>query len=285
MPDTPALARAMHGIIEPFHAILYFAPEAVQGWKRLGLEPRGQGYVAGRAAPLGAVGPRVAAAIFYNFNPAMFDAALPAAWELATPAQVLAARAQAIQDLYTRIDAPTQHLAATTDVARRAADATATEGRPLAAANKAVDLPGMPFADLWQALTVVREHRGDGHVALLTAEGLTPVEALVLYAGWQNTVSQRFLQKSRMWDDQAWGDGEESLRQRGLLDSTGLTGDGRSLRDHLERRTDQLALPLWDEIGREESLALFDGLLPLVQALNTGQAFPRTVTIPDRPVS
>ncbi len=285
MPDTPALARAMHGIIEPFHAILYFAPEAVQGWERLGLEPRGQGYVAGRAAPLGAVGPRVAAAIFYNFNPAMFDAALPAAWELATPAQVLAARAQAIQDLYTRIDAPTQHLAATTDVARRAADATATEGRPLAAANKAVDLPGMPFADLWQALTVVREHRGDGHVALLTAEGLTPVEALVLYAGWQNTVSQRFLQKSRMWDDQAWGDGEESLRQRGLLDSTGLTGDGRSLRDHLERRTDQLALPLWDEIGREESLALFDGLLPLVQALNTGRAFPRTVTIPDRPVS
>lgn len=285
MPDTPALARAMHGIIEPFHAILYFAPEAVQGWERLGLEPRGQGYVAGRAAPLGAVGPRVAAAIFYNFNPAMFDAALPAAWELATPAQVLAARAQAIQDLYTRIDAPTQHLAATTDVARRAADATATEGRPLAAANKAVDLPGMPFADLWQALTVVREHRGDGHVALLTAEGLTPVEALVLYAGWQDTVSQRFLQKSRMWDDQAWGDGEESLRQRGLLDSTGLTGDGRSLRDHLERRTDQLALPLWDEIGREESLALFDGLLPLVQALNTGQAFPRTVTIPDRPVS
>ncbi|CAN5703272.1 hypothetical protein BH24ACT15_BH24ACT15_05860 [soil metagenome] len=285
MPDTPAVARAMHGIIEPFHAILYFAPEAVQGWERLGLEPRGQGYVAGRAAPLGAVGPRVAAAIFYNFNPAMFDAALPAAWELATPAQVLAARAQAIQDLYTRIDAPTQHLAATTDVARRAADATATEGRPLAAANKAVDLPGMPFADLWQALTVVREHRGDGHVALLTAEGLTPVEALVLYAGWQDTVSQRFLQKSRMWDDQAWGDGEESLRQRGLLDSTGLTGDGRSLRDHLERRTDQLALPLWDEIGREESLALFDGLLPLVQALNTGQAFPRTVTIPDRPVS
>ncbi len=285
MPDTPALARAMHGIIEPFHAILYFAPEAVQGWERLGLEPRGQGYVAGRAAPLGAVGPQVAAAMFYNFNPAMFDAALPAAWELATPAKVLAARAQAIQDLYTRIDATTDHLAATTDLARRAAEATATEGRPLAAANKAVDLPGLPFADLWQALTVVREHRGDGHVALLTAEGLTPVEALVLYAGWQDTVSQRFLQKSRMWDDQAWGDGEESLRQRGLLDSTGLTGDGRSLRDHLERRTDQLALPVWDEIGREESLALFDGLLPLVQALNTGQAFPRTVTIPDRPVS
>lgn len=282
--STPAtLARAMHGVIEPCHAILYFAPEAVHAWEGLGLEPRGQGYVAGRAAPLGAIGPQTAAAVFYNFNPAMFDAALPAAWDLATPQAVLGARAQAIEGLYQRIKAPTEHLDAATDLARRAADAATTEGRPLAAANKGVEPPGLPFADLWQALTVVREHRGDGHVALLTAEGLAPVEALVLYAGWQDKVSRRFLQKSRMWDEEAWSQAAETLRHRGLLDGDGLTAEGQSLRDHLELRTDQLAMPVWDGLGHDASLALFDLLIPMVDALNHGEAFPRSVTIPDRP--
>ncbi len=283
MIEPTVLARALHGAIEPFHAVLYFAPEATAAWESLGLEPRGQGYVAGRAAPLGPVGPQAAGAVFHNFNPALFTFTLPAAWDIATPAQVLRARAEAMETLYRRVDAPTDGLAEALALADAAAAAADTAGRPLAAANAAVELVDQPFADLWQRLAVVREHRGDGHVALLVAEGLGPVEALVLYSQWQSTVSRRFLQSSRLWDDEAWAAGEERLRERGLLGEDGLTQDGTALREHLELRTDQLAAGPWAALGQDGALRLFDLLIPVLQAMNAAQAFPRPIPIPSRP--
>lgn len=274
----------MHGLIEPVHSILYFAPEATQAYEKLGLEPRGQGYVAGRAAPLGPVGPDTVTAVFFNFNPAMIAAALPAAWQTTTPAAVLAARAEAMQQLYTRVDAPTGDLAEATELARRAAQSASIEGRPLAAANRAVEPSGLPFADLWQALAVLREYRGDGHVALLTAEGIGAVEALVVYAGWQGTVSARFLRKSRMWDDDAWSSAEERLAARGLWQDGALTEQGQALRDQLENRTDELAANPWTALGADSVLRLFDLLRPLVEALNDGEAFPRPLRVPERPL-
>ncbi|CAN5307443.1 hypothetical protein BH23ACT9_BH23ACT9_07060 [soil metagenome] len=283
MPQIRDLARAMHGVIEPFHAIAYFATEMTDAWEALGLEPRGQGYVAGRAAPMGPVGPDAAAAVFYNFNPALFGFALPAAWDVATPQQVIEARSTAIQALYERVQAPTADLAEAIDLARAAADACEVHGRPLAAANKAVAAPGVPFADLWQALAVVREHRGDGHVALLLAAGIGPVEALVLYSGWQDRISQRFLQSTRLWDEAAWDGAIASLGERGLTDPAGLTPQGRALREQLEADTDRLASPPWAALGEQRSLRLFDLLVPLVQALNEAQAYPRPAALPDRP--
>ncbi|HUG85739.1 MAG TPA: hypothetical protein VMM13_14335 [Euzebya sp.] len=277
------LARAMHGVIEPFHAIAYFAPEVADAFDALGLEPRGQGYVAGRAAPLGAIGPDVAAALFYNFNPALFAHVLPAAWGIASPAAILEARGQAMQAVYERVGAPTGRLAEATDLARLAVTACATHGRPLAAANRAVHAPGLPFADLWQALTVLREHRGDGHIALLTATDLGPVEALVLYSGWQSRVSRRFLQRTRLWDDAAWTAGVVSLERRGLATEDGLTGEGLALRESLETDTDRLASGPWTALGEAASLRLFDLLMPLVTALNDAQAYPRPFNLPDRP--
>ncbi|MGI9016601.1 MAG: SCO6745 family protein [Euzebya sp.] len=283
MPSAIQLARAMHGVIEPFHSILYFAKEAMDGYEGLGLEPRGQGYVAGRTAPLGAVGPAAAAAVFYNFNPALFDFALPAAWDTASPEQVLRVRAQAMEQLYQRTGAPTEGLAQATELARLAAAAANTAGRPLAAANKAVDPPGTPFADLWQAMAVLREHRGDGHVALLTTMEIEPVQALVLYAGWQNTVSRRFLQSTRLWDDAAWEAGMASLQARDLIGEEGLTSTGRQLREQLELRTDELAAQPWQALGEQDTMQLFDLMLPIVQSLNDAGAYPRPVKVPSRP--
>jgi hypothetical protein len=282
---TPAdLARAMHGVIEPFHAIAYFAQEVMDGYEALGLEPRGQGYVAGRCAPMGPIGPEAAAAVFYNFNPALMGFALPAAWSIASPAAVLDARATAMQAVYERTGAPTEGLVEAIELAQQAAAACGTSGRPLAAANAAVPAPGMPFADLWQALAVVREHRGDGHVALLVAGEIGPVEALVLYAGWQGTISRRFLQSTRLWDDEAWEQALGSLRARGWSDDDGLTRAGRDARQQLEADTDRLASDPWQALGEEQTLRLFDLLLPITDSLNTASAYPRTFALPARPV-
>jgi len=281
-PISPAQARALNDVIELHHAIAYFAPEFSQAWEGFGLEPRGQGYVVGRAAPLGRIAPATGAAVFNNFNPALFQHALADVWDSVSPEQVLAARAAAFEAVMERVAAPTDDLAEATELARTAGASAQTHGRPLAAANQAVPLPGTPHADLWQALAVVREHRGDGHVAVLVSSGLRPVEALVLYAGWQTQVSRRFLQRSRLWDDEAWAAAEDDLRATGLLDADGaLTDDGRALRDQVEDDTDRLATQPYTAIGPDGAARLFELVRTQVLALADGEAYPRRPVVRD----
>lgn len=285
MATTARLARAMHGVIEPLHAITYFAPETRQAWQDLGLEPVAQGYVAGRAAPLGTVGPGVVAACFFNFNPTLLATALPDAWEVVTPAQVLATRAEAMQACLQRLldegatAVTSQDVQAATDLARDAVGTVSFGGRPLAAGNAEVVPSGLPLADLWQAVTTLREYRGDAHVALLTTSGLSPVEAIVLYAGWQDTVSRRFLQVTRMWDDTAWEAGVEGLRRRGLVDDQGLTNAGIAYREDIEDRTDAASATPWEHLGEDATRRLHRLLHPLAVAVAAG--YPRPPTIPD----
>lgn len=279
--DATRVARALHGVIEPFHAYMYFAQEVQDAYEALGLEPRGEGYVAGRAAPLGAIGPATATATFFGFNPQLMAYALPGAWAKADPATMLAARASGIQAAYERLDAPTEGLEEATALAQEAVAGLSFAGRPLAAANAEVPLPGKGFADLWQAVAVLREHRGDGHLAVLVVREITPVEALALYASWQDTVSRRFLQRSRLWDDAAWEAGCDLLRDRGWMDGDGgLTDDGADVREAIEADTDRLAAAPYAILGEDRSRRLFDLLLPVAAALNTGNAFPRQVDLP-----
>lgn len=279
MATAAQLARAMHEVIEPTHAIAYFAAEWTAAWEGLGLEPVGQGYVAGRAAPLGAVGPGPVAAAFFNFNPALIEMALPHAWDVASPAQVLGARAQAMQDCFERLQVPTEHVEEATDLARRAMDGVFLGGRALAAGNARVPDSGLALADLWQSLAVLREYRGDGHVAVLTTAGLSPVEAIVLYAGWQDRVSRRFLQATRLWDDEAWDGALDSLAERGWADENGLTSTGMAFRQGLEDRTDAAAAAPWDNLGEGATRRLWDLLRPVAAAVAVD--YPKPPTIPD----
>lgn len=275
-------ARALYTVIEPLHNTLFFAPDVQQAWSDLGLEPRGQGYFAGRAAPMGAVGPDLVAAIFFNFNPQLVSAVLPGAWDIASPADVLQARAAAIEGLFRRLDAPFDGLDEATALAREAVAAADLQGRPLGSANAAVEPFGSPFADLWQALAVLREHRGDGHVALLTAAGCSRVESLVVFTSWQDRVSRRFLQRSRLWDEQAWAAGQQRARQRGWLDDDGaLTAVGAAWRDELEHETDRLAALPYAALGPDRCQRLFALLHPLaVTVAQADDVFPRRVDLP-----
>jgi hypothetical protein len=283
MSNGPATARAMYGLIEPLHTVLFFASEVEAAWRELGLEPRGEGYVVGRAAPLGAVCPEVVAATFYNFNPALAARTLPRAWATVPPDKALATRAAAVEQVFRRVGAPLDGVAEATELARHAVAGADLRGRPLAAGNAGVEPTGAPFADLWQALTVLREHRGDGHVALLTVAALEPVDVLVVYASWQAQVSRRFLQRSRLWDDDAWHAAENRVRDRGWIDDGGaLTAAGRAWRDQLEADTDRLAARPWDALGDDAVRRLFALLHPLARAIVDGDVFPRRPPLPDR---
>ena len=177
---------AMWGLLEPIHVVTYFAPEARATADALGMRGFWMGYAAQRSAPLGAVGPEIATAAFFGFHPDRLGRALPDAWHLTTPEAALAARSAGAGAALRRlwgdrvVDAPATAEAA--ELAWQAAAGAECAGRVLAAANQVLPRPREPHLALWQAATTLREHRGDGHIAVLVARGVAPVASHLIKA-------------------------------------------------------------------------------------------------------
>jgi hypothetical protein len=243
-------ARAAWRGLEPVHGMIYFVPEARRRYADLGLSGRA-GYFASRSAAFGRASAELVISTFYNFNPDLVRQALDGAWEATTPRQVLDARYASAGEALRRagiheLPGLDEALALT----RRAADAACehVQGRALFAAHAALPWPDDPVLRLWHAQTLLREFRGDGHVACLLSEGLGGLEALVLHAA-TGEVPVDFLKMSRAWPEEEWLATQEDLRERGLLDGDSLSAQGVTLRRHIEDRTDRLALPAYAALG------------------------------------
>ncbi|MEI8406692.1 MULTISPECIES: SCO6745 family protein [unclassified Kribbella] len=276
---TDNRARRMWKSLEPYHAITYFAPDTRRETDALGLRGGWMSYFGCRAAPLGPVGPSLVAAVFYNFHPAMVARAIPDAWGHASPAQLLDARLRAVDSAVRRLF-PDADLRRTSEIARRAAELAPVAGRPIAAANAALEWPDEPHLVLWQATTILRESRGDGHVAALVGAGLSPCQACVTISA-AGGPSKEVFQVNRRWSDDDWAAAEEDLRSRGLLDSAGgLTVAGRELRLQVEDTTDALADQGWRALGDELTAELHDLVHPLSATLMASGLIP-----PDNPMA
>ena len=254
---------------ETVHAVTYFAPECRDAHEAAGLKGFWMGYFAGRAAPLGAAGPEVVGALFYNFTPARAARALPEAWSIAGPDAALAARADGARAALQRALADVEP-AGITEAAELAAAAARTaipDGRALFAANAALPWPSEPLDVLWHAATLLREHRGDGHVALLTASGLSGRECNVFQSAAGN-VPREMIERARDYDDAEWQAVVEGLAARGLMTSDGaLTAAGAALRQQLEDRTDELALAGYVGLDDAELARLIELLTPIAAAV------------------
>ena len=277
MQRVPELARRLYDRFEPVHAIAYFAPEARAALDNLGYRGSWMGYFAARSAPLGPVPPQVVAAVFYNFAPWRVAKALPAAWEIAGPQLALRARqdsAVAALRRYGLLDDENVRIAA--ELAAKAAQRAPVDGRPLFAANLALRWPTDPVAALWHATTLLREHRGDGHVAALAAAGVSGRESNVLHAA-AGAVPRDYIARTRHYDEAEWRACEQSLTGRGLLHNDGsLTPAGRDLKDHIEATTDTLALHAFDGLDDGEVETLFHTLTPIARAVIAGGDMPAT---------
>ena len=262
----PVMARKMWRTLEPYHGLIYFAPEATEAYEALGVTGF-DGYFASRAAALGAVPAEVVIATFFNFNPDVVRRAIPAAWEKATPAQLLAARLDAADRALRRAigdDLDTAEVGRAAELARVAAEACRAPGRPLYAAHASLPWPEPSHLALWHAVTLLREFRGDGHLAALVDAGLDGIDALVVHAA-SGEVPRAALQTSRGWSDAAWHASVEGLRNRGLVDEAGaFTQAGAALRQHIEDRTDVMAMAPWEALGE----AGCDELRALVRPLS-----------------
>lgn len=281
-------AREMWLIGEPLHAVTYFAPQSFAAWEEVGLRGFWRGYFAARAAPFGAVGPEVVTATFYNFAPEVVARALPSVWSMASPADALAARTRGATDALRAIlgpaaDAPA--VATGAEALRAAVDGCALPGRALFAANVALDWPDEPLAALWHGLTLLREHRGDGHNAVLTAHAIGGCAAHVL-AGAAGGADRTVTQPARGWTDEAWTSHVDALTDRGLLDRDGaITPAGADLHAAIEARTDELALEPWALVGADATADVAAALRPLGRAVVASGVirFPNPMNLPAAP--
>lgn len=273
------LVRQMWRLMEPVHALVYYAPEVFARVAKLGFdtETRWPSYFPLRAAPLGAVGPEVVASVFYSFDPAMVRAHVPAAWQTATAADVLAARRDGIDEALGAITADLD-LREAADLARRLVDGVRTVGRPLGAANAGLPWPDEPHLALWHAATVMREVRGDGHVAALLTAGLDPVESLVSFAGVGAAPREVFA--SRGWSDDEWAAATARLVERGWLHEDGTaTEAGHAGRDEVEKMTDELAAPAYRALGAEQVGRFAQLVMPVTMAAVKTGLLPQQSTL------
>jgi hypothetical protein len=260
--DTVA-ARRGWPLYEQVHAIAYFTPEIRQATDAIGLKGGWMSYFATRSAVLGPAPANVVIATFYNFSPDMVRRAIPDAWGRATPEAILGARLSGIDKALTRIlgaSVSGPEVAAAAALGAEAAAAVDTGGRPLSAGNAVLPWPEEPHLALWQAVTTLREHRGDGHILALVDHEIDPTEALVLVAA-SGRVSRAVLQGSRKWTDEEWDAAADRLAGRGWVTADGsLTDAGRQLRFEVETDTDRLAMRPLRALGEEKLDRFFTAL-------------------------
>lgn len=283
---SPDNARTAWSALEPVHVPVYFAREAQAGYASIGLENPAMHYFASRSAAMGAVGPGAVAAAFYNFNPQAVRAVIPHAWSLAAPETVLAARNDVADRMLRRVlgeeAVDSQPVKEAAELARTAALAAAElpYGRPLFAGHAGLEWPDEPHMVLWHAATLLREFRGDGHIAALIDAGVSPMDALVSHAA-TGSIKLSFLRKSRGWSEEDMDAGVRGAVERGLVttDEAGtpfLTDAGRTLRSRLEERTDALSVEPYSAIGGRGCERLAELMQPFLEALKAEGLRPGT---------
>ena len=295
------MARSMWTLFEPIHAVTYFAAEARSAYEQAGLRGFWRGYFAGRAAPLGVAGAAVVAASFFNFAPAFVARAIPGVWELITPEEALRVRlAGAAEGLGRLLAGREAEAAAAAGLLWRAIGELDFSGRVLAAANAALPVPsgadaassGSSAASgssaslaaaglgrLWQAATLLREHRGDGHFAALAAADIDGCEAVVLRCCLD--LRREDMQPVRGWTDEAWDGALSRLAARGWVGADGaLTSAGREAHAAVEDTTDRAASRPWARLGPEATAEIAAALTPLARACATALPYPSPIGVP-----
>ncbi|HUS41477.1 MAG TPA: hypothetical protein VMY16_02310 [Ilumatobacteraceae bacterium] len=268
----PLIARKTWRTLEPIHGAIYFAAEAREEYLTIGVDDRMTGYFASRSAPMGAVSAEVVIATFFNFDSDLVRRSMDGVWGRVAPAEMAAARLRGA-DRMIRAHAGAfvggSEIIEAAELARAAALAACArpEGRVLFAGHASLAWPEEPHLVLWHAQSLLREFRGDGHIAALTVEGLDGCEALVTHAA-AGDVSSDILRATRQRTGDDWLAAEERLRERRWLDpDLAFTALGRERRDWIEARTDELAAAPYDAIGDDGCARLRELCRPISKAM------------------
>ncbi|MFE6194082.1 hypothetical protein [Streptomyces sp. NPDC057838] len=275
----PRAGRRCHNALNSLHATHYFSPDLGREAGAVGItDPRAVNFAV-RAAAFGPVGAGAVAAAFYNYKYELVARHVPAVWQTAAPGRVLAARARAVDATLRRLLGPealaSAEMAEAAGLALRAAEACTREARPLYAAHADLPVPEEPHLAYWHAATLLREHRGDGHLAALMSAGLDGLEALVTHTATGKGMTPKWVFTTRGWSREDWDAASDRLRERGLLDGSGeLTERGAALRDEIEQETDRLDRAPYEHLGPEGVARLTELGGGFARAAASAGAFP-----------
>ena len=277
-------ARRLRDLVEPLAASVYFAPECHENFHQLGFDPStrlfggvaapdGPAYFTSRGACLGKVPGEVVVAAFGVFNPAVVVPSVTLGWERTDPRTILRARMDGQRaQLHRLLGSEPKGAGRATELFMRAADALPMAGRHLFSGLRADGFPGDVVGDLWRASDLVREGRGDSHIAAWVSAGLGPTDISILTELWWGLPHKSY-SLSRGWSVDELDAAGERMRSRGYLNGDELTDAGRQLRRDIEAATDRQDLPMVAAIG-DDLGELFDILEPWAKAIIAGKGYP-----------
>jgi hypothetical protein len=269
-----SMARRMFELVEPIGVIPYAANEPNEAMFALGFTNYWDTYFAGRAAPLGLVPAEVVDALFYNFAPGEVARHIPKVWRTTTPEAAIAARHAGCVKALRRIlvdhlDSPAFARAA--ELLLKAATSAPYEGRPMYAALRALPIPEDVVGGLFHAASLLREHRGDGHIAALMIERVGGLEAHVLFALEMGMPPESFGRIHHLPAAQL-ATVVAGMRDRDLIGDDGwLSKQGRAVKHRVEALTDTLAAKPYESLEPDELDELVAGLEPLATRLLAAQ--------------
>lgn len=288
--------RTLSARLNSFHSSIYFSETVGRSYAELGLEPGIPANMAARSAPMGRVTAGVVAGTFCNYSPAFIGTLIPRLWDTVSPEVMVSARFDAVSLYFEELFGSRDDIALLTEAATELTSALAPvraaldfSGRALAAATaEAVDAhtPATAFEALWDTATVLREFRGDGHVASLVTAGVPGIDALLLDVGTGASFKPRAAQKTRGWSDEEWQAAQSRLAEAGLLtigtDDRGyplpeITEAGRTLKEEIEVLTDGTVAAAWSVLDDEQISALVSPSRTLVKVFAQAGAFPASV--------
>jgi hypothetical protein len=266
-------ARTIRNLVEPIAAGVYFSPEAQAGYQALGLNYF-ESYFCSRGACLGAAPWSVICAAFAAFKPSAVESAVTVGWTKTTPAALLEARERGASAQLERLlgeIATESEVRRATEILSAMTDSVDPSGRALYAGLSVLDRPTSMFGALWRAADLVREHRGDGHIAAWIPHVDSTEITVLTELAWG--IPARSYVFTRGWNEDDVDAAYARLTDRGLIGDGALTAAGAELREHIERTTDETTRPVIERLGdRFEELS---GILaPLTDAIVTGGGYP-----------
>ena len=232
---SAAPARRLRDACEPVAMHAVWSRRTNERLAELGLDFL-TSYVWGRAAHLGEPAGAVVASAFAWFEPSLVTTVYDAARAAVPRDHLVRARDEAtVAGLREAVDE--QDAGEVADLLADAAEPAEGTGRPFFTGWRASGRPADPVHRLWWACNLVREHRGDSHVASANASGLGPVEMNVLTELWLGMPLLSYT-GTRGWPQEAMRDAVSRLEVRGWVADGALTDAGRDARADVEARTD-----------------------------------------------
>jgi len=270
--DLHETARRLRNLVEPIAAGVYFAPEAQQRYEEQGLNYF-EGYFCSRGACLGKAPWSVICAAFGAFKPAVVEQAVTGGWSKTDPEPLLDARlAGATEQLTRLLGEPGPEVKEATEILFSLTDGVDPSGRMLYSGLSVLPVPDTPMGRLWRAADLVREHRGDGHIAAWVSCADSCEITVLTELTWGLQPGAYVF--TRGWNEEEVDAARERLRARGLLDGDNqLTEAGEKFRAEIEHHTDLAEREVIGRLG-DRADELFSLIQPMAKTIVEGGGYP-----------